>query len=333
MNKFLLLLLGVIGVLVCSIQQETIGLGALDVPEGWPKPVYNKPITSEGFELGKTLFYDPNLSRDGTISCANCHLSFTGFTHVDHKVSHGIEGRIGTRNSPVLINLAWNSTFHWDGGVNHLEMQMINPIQHPKEMDNTLENVIAYLSASKSYRGQFFDAFGDSIPTAPNMLRAFGQFTASLVSSNSKFDQVQRKEEQFTSQEKNGLRLFKKHCNGCHTAPLFNSNQYASNGLPVDSMFNDVGRYAITQNGEDSLQFRIPTLRNIEFTQPYMHDGRFQTLREVLDHYTTLDPKAPYLSKGLKKPLKLSEYDKKDLIAFLKTLTDKAFLYDPKFRP
>ncbi len=333
MNKILLFALFILTVVLVSMQQETIGLGTVPVPKGWPKPFYNKPITTSGFELGKKLFYDPNLSRDGTISCANCHLSFTGFTHVDHKVSHGIEGRVGTRNAPALINLAWNSSFHWDGGVNHLEMQALNPIQHVKEMDNSLENVVAYLNSSKVYRGLFFNAFGDSTATTPQMLRAFGQFTASLISSNAKFDQVKRKEVKFSPQEKNGYRLFRKNCQACHTAPLFNSNRFASNGLPIDSIFMDLGRYAITQNPSDSLKFRIPTLRNIEFTQPYMHDGRFQTLREVLDHYTSIDTSSSYLDPILKKSITLSDDEKKDIIAFLKTLTDKEFLYDPRFRP
>lgn len=315
------------------MKSETIRLGKIRAPKGWPEPVYDKPITEAGFELGKVLFYDPNLSRDGSVSCANCHLSFTGFTHVDHAVSHGIEDRTGTRNSPVLINLAWNNSFHWDGGVNHLEMQMINPIQHPKEMDNTLENVLAYLSSSKQYRSLFYDAFHDSIPTIPNTLRAFGQFTASLISSNSTYDQMKRKEISFSKQEKKGYKLFRKNCAKCHIEPLFNTDEFKSNGLIIDSSFNDLGRYTITGIGKDSMQFRVPTLRNIEFSRPYMHDGRYKTLREVIDHYTTIDTSTPYLSEELKKSIVLSDDDKKDLISFLKTLTDKEFLYNPRFRP
>lgn len=333
MNKTLLLILLAFSFSLVSMKSETIRLGKIRAPKGWPEPVYDKPITEAGFELGKVLFYDPNLSRDGSVSCANCHLSFTGFTHVDHAVSHGIEDRTGTRNSPVLINLAWNNSFHWDGGVNHLEMQMINPIQHPKEMDNTLENVLAYLSSSKQYRSLFYDAFHDSIPTIPNTLRAFGQFTASLISSNSTYDQMKRKEISFSKQEKKGYKLFRKNCAKCHIEPLFNTDEFKSNGLIIDSSFNDLGRYTITGIGKDSMQFRVPTLRNIEFSRPYMHDGRYKTLREVIDHYTTIDTSTPYLSEELKKSIVLSDDDKKDLISFLKTLTDKEFLYNPRFRP
>ena len=307
---------------------------AIEVPKGWPDPVYKKKITEKQFQLGKKLFYDPMLSRDGSVSCAHCHLSFTGFTHVDHDVSHGIENRQGTRNSPVLINLAWNNSFHWDGGVNHIEMQMINPIQHPAEMDNTLENVIEYLNSNEEYRAMYYAAFNDSSATIPRTLNAFGQFTVSLISANSKFDRVQNKEEEFTTQEKKGYKLFKKNCNRCHTAPLFNSNQFASNGLPIDTNYNDLGRYKITQLGSDSLKFRIPTLRNIEHTYPYMHDGRFKKLRDVLEHYAQgIDHNNPYLSEELRKPIILSEDEKKDLIAFLKTLTDREFLYNKRFRP
>ncbi len=305
----------------------------LEVPEGWPDPVYDKKISEEGFELGKKLFYDPNLSRDGSTSCANCHLSFTGFTHVDHALSHGIEDRIGTRNSPVIINLAWNSTFHWDGGVNHLEMQAINPIQHPNEMDSKLEDVLEYLNASKEYRTMFFNAFGDSTASTPLMLRAFGQFTASLVSSNSLYDKVKRGEAEFSEQQASGYRLFQQHCAACHAEPLFNTNSFESNGLPIDTTLNDVGRFKITTNPKDSLKFRVPTLRNIEFTRPYMHDGRFETLREVMDHYTSIDTENRHLSSGLKQPIPISDNEKKDLISFLKTLTDKEFLYNPRFRP
>ena len=259
-------------------------------------------------------------------------MQYTGFTHVDHNVSHGIEGRKGTRNSPALINLAWNNSFHWDGGVNHLEVQMINPIQHPAEMDNTLENVMGYLNASTNYQEMFYQAFGDSAATSKTMLKAFAQFTASLVSSNSKYDQYIREKITFTAQEKRGLRLFKKHCNACHTAPLFNSNRYGSNGLPVDTAYNDVGRYSITSNPNDSLLFRVPTLRNIAHTYPYMHDGRFKKLKEVIDHYVNgIDTKDQYLSQELRKKIDLDEKEQKDMIAFLLTLTDKEFLYNKRF--
>lgn len=334
-SKFLLIAFALISLSMYSIDEfnEKIYRGIV-APKGWPEPIYKGEMTYSGVELGKKLFYDPRISRDKTISCASCHLSFTGFTHVDHSVSHGIEGKKGTRNSPVLTNLAWNNSFHWDGGVNHLEVQMINPIQHPAEMDNSMENVIAYLNSVKEYQGMFYNTFGDSIVNSKHMLKAFAQFTASLISKNSNYDKYLKHELKFTKQEKNGLKLFNKNCNSCHSAPLFNSNIYASNGLLIDTAYNDLGRFRITQLGKDSLQFRVPTLRNIEHTYPYMHDGRFKTLREVVEHYTNgIDIENAFLSDELRKKIVLTDNEKKDLIAFLKTLTDREFLYNPIHRP
>lgn len=307
------------------------------VPKKWPKTQYTfekNTLTEEGFELGRKLFYDPILSRDNSISCASCHLQYTGFTHVDHKVSHGIDGRKGTRNSPVLINLAWNKTFHWDGGVNHLEAQGINPIQHAAEMDNTLEEVIKRLTQSDTYPELFKNAFGTEEITTSKVMKALTQFTASLVSANSKYDKVMRKEKGvvFSEQEKKGLKIFQTNCAVCHTEPLFTNTFFASNGLKIDSLLKDVGRFAITNVGSDSMQFKIPTLRNIEFTFPYMHDGRYKKLKDVINYYSEgIDPKTPYLSHPLKKPFQFTEIEKKDLLAFLLTLTDKEFLYNPRF--
>lgn len=306
-------------------------------PDKWPQPVYDfnkNPITQEGFELGRKLFYDPILSRDNSISCASCHLQYTGFTHVDHNVSHGIEGRKGTRNSPVLINLAWQKTFHWDGGVNHIEVQGINPIQHPAEMDNTLDEVIKRLSQSEEYLLLFTRAFGTTEISTPHVMKALSMFTLSLVSSNSKYDQVKRGTNgtAFTDQEKRGYKLFKKHCTSCHTEPLLTNSFFTSNGLPIDTLYNDVGRYNITKAGKDSMRFKIPTLRNIEVTFPYMHDGRFRKLKEVINYYSEgINPDNKYMSPQLKGPFHFSEHEKKDLHAFLLTLTDRTFLYDKRY--
>lgn len=337
-SKLLLAIFGGVLITLFSFRlKESTKIIEFIVPKKWPKPYYTfekNTLTEEGFELGRKLFYDPILSRDNTVSCASCHLQYTGFTHVDHAVSHGIEGRKGTRNSPVLINLAWNKAFHWDGGVNHLEVQGINPIQHVAEMDNTLEEVIIRLSDSKSYPELFNKAFGNSEITTSKVMKALTQFTASLVSANSKYDKVMRKEKGvvFSDQEKRGLQLFKTNCAACHTEPLFTNTFFASNGLLMDSLLKDVGRYAITQVGSDSLKFKIPTLRNIEFTFPYMHDGRYKKLKDVINYYSEgINPKDPFLSYPLKKPFHFTEMEKKDLLAFLLTLTDKEFLYNPRF--
>jgi len=302
-------------------------------PKGWPKVHYDiskNPLTEEGFQLGRHLFYDPVLSKDSTISCASCHLQATGFAHVDHALSHGIEGKIGTRNSMAIVNLAWSKSFMWDGGVNHLDVQPLNPITSPIEMNETLEHVVSKLQKSEKYRRLFEAAFGSSKITGQNVLKALSQFELQLQSSNAKYDKVMRGEAQFSEKEQNGYRLFKTNCASCHNEPLFSSEKFEYNGLPADSTLNDSGRMKITGKTEDNFRFKVPTLRNIQFTFPYMHDGRFKNLTEVIKYYNTL-PKNKLLPTQLAQPMNLTDNDRVDLVLFLKTLTDNEFLFNPRF--
>ncbi len=306
------------------------------IPAGWGKPNYNftkNPLNKETIALGRKMFYDPILSRDSTISCSSCHLSYTAFTHVDHDLSHGINGKIGTRNAPALMNLAWSKSFMWDGAINHLDMQALAPISHPAEMGNDIKNIIAQLQHSSSYPKLFKTAFGDSVISGVRILKAIAQFELTLISANSKYDQVMRKVSgvSFSIQELNGLHIFRKNCESCHREPLFTNNEFANNGLPVDTFLKDIGRMTITQNPQDSLCFKVPTLRNIEYSFPYMHDGRFKKLSDVLKHYTSGIQQSSTLSKQLQQPIILSSDERVDLIAFLLTLTDKSFLYNPIF--
>jgi cytochrome c peroxidase len=304
------------------------------VPKGWPKPHYNfkaNPLTEEGFQLGRHLFYDPILSKDSTISCASCHLQATGFTHVDHSLSHGIEGKIGTRNSLALMNLAWTKDFMWDGGVNHLDVQPIAPITSEVEMNETIENVVLKLQKSEKYKALFEHAFGTKKITGQLTLKALSQFVVQLTSFNAKYDKVMRKEAIFTEQEQKGYELFKINCASCHKEPLFSNDKFENNGLPIDATLNDYGRIKITQKAKDSLRFKVPTLRNIKFTFPYMHDGRFKTLTEVIKYYNSGITANKSLSKELQKPMNLSDNDRVDLIAFLNTLTDTEFLSNKRF--
>ena len=303
------------------------------IPKGWPKPNYNfskNPLTEEGFQLGRQLFYDPILSKDSTISCASCHLQATGFTHVDHSLSHGIDGKIGTRNSMTMMNLAWSKTFMWDGGVNHLDVQPLNPITSPVEMNETLANVVNKLQKSDKYKSLFFAAFGDENITGQRVLKALSHFELLLVTANSKYDKVMRKEAVFTNQEQNGYQLFKNNCASCHTEPLFTNGKYENNGIPLDTTLNDIGRQRITEKSDDYLKFKVPTLRNIQFTNPYMHDGRFKKLTEVVKHYNSLGNNKN-LPKQLQKPMNLTDNERVDLVAFLLTLTDTEFLFDKRF--
>lgn len=321
-------------ILIClSFTHELTTPLYFEIPKNWPKPHYDfkkNPLTEEGFQLGRNLFYDPIISRDSTISCASCHLQQTGFTHVDHQLSHGIDGKIGTRNSLALINLAWNKDFMWDGGVNNLEVQPLNPITNPAEMDETLEHVIEKLQRSEKYKSLFNKAFGDNRITSQRLLKALAQFTVMLKSSNSKYDKVMRKEAYFSKNELHGHDLFKKNCVSCHKEPLFNEDKFEKNGLLIDETLKDSGRINISGKQEDYLRFRIPTLRNIQFTFPYMHDGRFKTLNEVIKHYNSLGHNKS-LSKELANPMNLSDNDRVDLVAFLLTLTDKDFLFNERF--
>lgn len=301
------------------------------IPVNWPKPTYNftkNKITTERVLLGRVLFYDPLLSKNNTISCASCHSQFSAFTHIDHALSHGINDSIGTRNSPALMNLAWQRSFMWDGAINNLDMQALGPISHPAEMGSSINEVVAKLQTRKIYRDLFYKAFKDTAITGERTLKAISQFMLTLVSANSKYDKVMRKEEAFTSQEMNGYKLFQKNCSSCHKEPLFTTNDFANNGLAVDTILNDYGRMKITQNKNDSLKFKIPTLRNIEYTYPYMHDGRFKKLSQVLNHYTNGIHQSSTLAPELKQNINLSSNEKVDLIAFLLTLSDKEFVFN-----
>lgn len=308
----------------------------LYIPKSWPKSSYNfdqKPLINTKVELGRHLFYDPLLSIDNTVSCASCHSSYTAFTHVDHAVSHGVGDSVGTRNSPVLINLAWNNFFMWDGSINHIENQVLGPIHNPVEMGDDIVNVVSKLQATKKYKTLFNMAFGDTLITGQNVLIAIAQFELTLISSNSKYDKILRKEKGivFSDQEQKGYYLFKSNCASCHKEPLFTSGEFENNGLPLDPKYKDLGRLGVSGNPEDSLKFKVPTLRNIEFSFPYMHDGRFKTLFDVMDHYTSNLKSSSSLPSRLNGGLKLTHENKIDLISFLLTLTDTDFLFNPQF--
>jgi cytochrome c peroxidase len=304
------------------------------IPENWEKPVYDfskNPLSNAKVELGKALFYDGLLSKDNSISCASCHSQYTAFTHVDHALSHGIEDRIGTRNSSSLMNLAWQPIFMWDGAINHLDMQALSPISHVDEMGETIENVIKKIEKEPRYQTAFYEAYGDTEITGERTLKAISQFLLTLVSANSKYDKVKRNEAKFTIQEAKGYEIFKINCSACHQEPLFTNHKFENNGLRIDTTLNDFGRMKITRNPEDAQKFKVPTLRNLEFSHPYMHDGRFRKIREVLNHYTKEIEVTETLSPILKTPIILSDREKIDLTAFLLTLTDKEFLFNQAY--
>ena len=304
------------------------------IPKGFPTPPTNifakNKLTEEGFQLGKKLFYDARLSKDGEVSCASCHQQFAGFATYDHDLSHGVNNSFSTRNAPALINLAWMKEWHWDGGINHLENQPLFPLSAPNEMGEKLDTVLMKIKADVSYSTFFLKAFGDANVTTERMLKAITQFTGSLVSANSKYDKVKRGEATFILPEEKGYEIFKANCNTCHKEPLFTDNSFRNNGITLNRL-GDVGRQAITLDKKDSLKFKVPTLRNIGLTLPYMHDGRMSSIENVLTHYTTLDTTLRNLDPLLTKRINLTEKEKKQLVLFLYTLTDTSFTKNKRF--
>lgn len=305
---------------------------AFTIPKGWPQPVYDfksNPLTREGIELGRQLFYDTRLSKDGSISCGTCHQQFGAFNTYDHGLSHGFNNSLTTRNAPGLFNLAWQKELMWDGGINHLDLQPLAPITAENEMAESIQNVINKLKAEKAYRRLFKTAFGDENITTQRMTRAISQFVLTFVSSNSKYDRVKQGLDTFILPEKLGYEIFKKKCVSCHTEPFFTDFSYRDIGMPLDPYLKDVGRMKITNEPTDSLKFKVPSLRNVMRTFPYGHDGRFFSVLSVMEHYRKGMVPGPNTDSLLKNRLALSNFEIGQLTAFLYTLTDTVFLNNP----
>lgn len=300
----------------------------------------SNPLTVEGIYLGRKLFFDPILSKDSSQSCASCHRQNFAFTDSTTAYSVGVDGISGNRNAMPLFNLAWTENgFFWDGGATNLESQVAGPITNPIEMHESLANVIVKIQRSSLYPTLFKNAFGENQVNAANVLKAIAQFERTLISANSRYDKWLRNMPggYLSQQEINGMNLYtdmqKGDCQHCH--PLgntFTDFEFRNTGL--DSIPQDSGRFKITFIPSDLGKFKTPSLRNIEFTSPYMHDGRFTTLEEVLDHYNSnfkyaanLDPILANIPKN-----RLTIQEKKDIIAFLKTLSDFEFLTNPDFK-
>ncbi len=336
----------------------------------FPRPSLpsDNPLTEEGVALGRLLFLDPRLSVNGSQSCASCHDSSGAFT--DHRaVSLGAEGQPGTRRAMPLFNLAWKSSFFWDGRAPTLREQVLQPIENPVEMHETLTNVVAKLRRASvdarhqeralewarrqatpaerrnvrtratddpvAYTSLFLNAFGTEEITADRIARALEQCLLVQVSGDAKIDRVLRNEEAFTEEEQRGFQLFHTEydprrrqfgadCFHCHGGPLFRSQSFANNGLDAEP--RDPGRFAVTRQRGDFGKFAVPSLRNVALTAPYMHDGRFNSLPEVIQHYSTGVKRSRTLDPNLAKHphggIRLSQEDQQALVAFLQTLTD-----------
>jgi len=307
---------------------------AFSVPSNFPAPAYDfkdNKLTNAGFALGKKLFYDARLSADKSVSCGSCHQQFAAFANLDHKVSHGVNNCQGKRNAPPLFNLAWQKAFFWDGGVKNIETSPLNAITDACEMGTDIETIIAFLKNTAPYPDMFKNAFGSTEINSQLLLKSITQFTAVLVSGNSKYDKVKRNEDgaAFTTSELAGYNLFKEKCAKCHAEPLFTDFSYRSNGLDLTS--SDEGRAHITGVSTDFGTFRVPTLRNIEYTGPYMHDGRFYNLDEVLEHYNSDVKGSANLDAQLKSGIQLNSMQREQIKDFLKTLTDHEFIKNTLF--
>lgn len=317
------------------------GRGKLDftVPSNFPRPnaVFDQQqITPAGFQLGRLIFYDRVLSLNNSISCASCHHAAAAFSDENKSLSQGMKQCIGTRNAPALFNLAWQKEFMWDGRIKELHLSSHNAITNPCEIANSMAGAVDKLRSNSNYAGLFKTAFGSTAIDSTKMLDALGQFMAMLVSANSRYDKYIRHEKDgiFTDTEKQGYTLFKKNCSVCHQEPLFTDMSYRNNGLELIS--KDLGKSSSTHLASDIGKFRVPSLRNIEVTAPYMHDGRIGTLEDVLDHYSSGIKRNANLDEKLQQNgrlgITLSASEKSKIIAFLKTLTDKDFLTDLRFQ-
>lgn len=337
------ILIALLAVQACGKKAKTTPY-EFNIPNGYPKPLdpsYN-PTTNEGVALGRKLFYDKKLSLDNTVSCASCHKQEFAFTD-NAQFSVGINGQTGHRNSMPVLNLAFNpyQRFFWDGRANTLELQVLEPVTNPLEMGNTWSNVVNYLKSEKAYLNLFEEAFGTRKIDSTLTTYAISQFMRTLISFNSKFDKYVRGELNLTPSELNGYNLIqsqtKADCFHCHNAEdkLFTNMRMLNNGLELESEWTDLGYYNVTNNNFDKAKFKVPSLRNIMLTAPYMHDGRFLTVKDVIEqHYffggqmsSTIDPNMEYLNIGLD----LSATEIADIIAFLNTLTDHEFITDAKF--
>lgn len=299
----------------------------LKIPATFPNPVLfqNKELTVEGFELGRRLFYDTRLSIDGSISCASCHQQVAGFGTYDHDLSHGIGGEHGTRNAPTLFNLAWTNNYTWDGRYIKLQNVFAAHINNRVEMGETVNGVVSKVKNSSVYPPLFKAAYGTEEINQEKLLNALAQFVGSLVSAETKYDSVKQNLASFTANEQAGYIVFKNKCNTCHAEPLFTDYSYRNIGLPANLLLNDKGRMGFTNNRNDSLKFRVPTLRNLYKSFPFMHDGRFFAFTQLFDHYQTGVQASFTLDPLLNGGIALLTAEKTVLLDFLKTLTDNNF--------
>jgi len=309
-------------------------------PVNFPELAYDieaNPPTQFGFELGKKLFYDGQLSSNGFISCGFCHEQRYAFTHHGHQFSHGIDDLEGTRNTPSIANMAFSKEFTWDGATSHLDLFPIIPITNEVEMGETMTSVLNKLKADSAYQKQFEMAFEKGGVNTENFLKALSQFMVMMISSESKYDKYVRSEDgvELSENEAYGLSVFQQKCATCHATDLFTDGSFRNNGLPPNLQLNDLGRAEVTGSDSDKYKFKVPSLRNIALTAPYMHDGRFGSLESVLNFYMNGMVGSATLDESLQSEeglgISLNNSEKEGLLAFFEILTDENFINDERF--
>ncbi len=322
-------------------------------PYVFPAPKYfpaipnnpDNPVTVEGVDLGRHFFYDPILSADSTMSCASCHKQENAFSDAGIAFSKGIKGELMTRNTMALFNLAWYPSFFWDGRVTSLEEQPYHPVRTSTEMNLKWKEAVMRVNGSAFYRKKIKLAFGNSKADSVIITKAIAQFLRTLISYESKFDKVLRKEDKLSPDELEGFEIVndmtRAGCLHCHTTdqdPMGTIFDFSNNGLDKAlsiADYKDGGRGVVTGKKGDYGKFKIPSIRNLLFTAPYMHDGRFKTIEEVVNFYSeglhasiNVDPRMEFAARG---GPKLNEHEKRKVIAFLKTLSDSVFIKKPEF--
>jgi cytochrome c peroxidase len=306
-----------------------------EIPSGFPAPAYmfaDNTLTEEGFQLGRKLFYDGRLSADGNFPCASCHEQRAAFGTFEHDRSHGYNNSHTLRNAPPLFNLAWQKELHWDGEYKSLLAEAHHPFSSTTEMGGDINGAIARLEKDDEIKKLFQEAFGSSWINEDRIIKALSQFTGNITSASSKYDKVKKGEASFTSQEESGYQVFKTKCSTCHPEPMFTDYSYRNIGLLIDPFLNDLGRVRVTSNSDDNLKFRVPTLRNVILTSNYMHDGRFGTVTQCINHYRTGVQSSPTTDPLVAGGIAMTNTEASDIFVFLKTLSDSSILTNPKYR-
>ena len=326
---------------VMSVRDQIPTAVALAIPAGFPEVKANadNPLTVHGIALGRLLFYDTRLSGNNKVSCASCHHQDLAFSDGIALTDLGVSGDQLERHSPALFNLAWADGFFWDGGAKNLESQAFGPITNVHELQQDLNQLEWELLQVPDYVERFNAVFKDGVK-ATNVAKALAQFQLTLVSANSKYDQYQGGTAILSSIELSGMNIVNARCKSCHRGELFTDNAYHNNGLDksFDDRFEGIhqGRYRITHDLPDMGKFKTPSLRNVMLTAPYMHDGRFSDINEVLDHYTSgmkISPSTDpllYQNHG-QVGIPLTTVERQSIISFLATLTDHEFLTNKKY--